>query len=133
MSFGVSVTDIFTVIKLAKDIVQNCRHAPSHFAEASRVAQTLCVTLEGITVEYQNPDSPLQKDDRTRVDFAIHLNNCDNALKPLADLIEKHKRLVTPNKRVIDRMRFPKKEYLEFLGNLDFYTARLAEFLHTVR
>lgn len=132
MSFGVSVGDIITVISLAKDTVQHCRHAPNDFAEASRVSQSLYLVLEGVKTKYQNPDSPLHKDDRTRMDFAIHFKNCERSLKPLAGLIGKHKRLATSNIRIIDRARFPKKDYLEYRGNLVFYTARLSEFLQMV-
>ena len=132
MSFGVSVSDIITVISLAKDTVQYCRHAPSDFAEASRVSQSLYLMLEGVKTEYQNPDSPLHKDERTRIDFAIHFKNCERSLKPLAELIIKHKRLATSNIRIIDRVRFPKKDYLESRGDLAFYTARLSEFLQMV-
>ena len=53
-------------------------------------------------------------------------------MKPLADLIAKHKRVGTSDIRVIDRMRFPKKDYLEYRGNLAFYTARLSEFLQMI-
>ena len=129
MSFGVSVSDIITLISLAKDTVQHCRHAPSAFAEASSVSQSLRIMLEGVMTEYQNPDSPLHKDDRTRTDFAIHFKNCERSLMPLADLIVKHKILATSNIRIIDRARFPKKDYLEHRGNLAFYTTRLSEFL----
>jgi ankyrin repeat protein len=132
MSFGISLSDIFVLLKLAKDTVQNCRYAPNDFAEASRVSQSLYLMLEGVKTEYQNPDPPLLKDDRTRTDFAIHFKNCETSLKPLADLLTKHKRLTTSNIRVIDRMRFPKKDYLEYRGNLAFYTARLSEFLQMV-
>ncbi|MCJ1273712.1 hypothetical protein MMC21_001505 [Puttea exsequens] len=132
MSFGVGVGDILIVIRLAKDTVQNCRCAPTDFAEASRVSQSLYLMLEGVKTEYQNPDSPLHKDDRTRTDFAIHFKNCETSLKPLADLVAKYKSLATSNIRVIDRMRFPKKDCLEYRGNLAFYTARLSEFLQMV-
>lgn len=132
MSFGVSVGDIITVIQIAKNLVHDCRYAPSDFAEASRVAQSLYLMLEGVRNEYQNPDSPLHKDDRTRTDFAIQFKNCETSLKPLADLVIKYKSLGTPNIRLLDRMRFPKKEYLEYRGNLAFYTARLSEFLQLV-
>ncbi|KAL9596443.1 MAG: hypothetical protein Q9219_005793 [cf. Caloplaca sp. 3 TL-2023] len=132
MSFGVSIGDVLLVLKLAKDTVHNCRSAPNDFAEASRVSQSLYLILEGVKTEYHNPDSPLLKDDRTRIDFAIHFKNCETSLKPLADLIGKHQRLSTSTIRVIDRMRFPKREYLEYRGNLAFYTARLSEFLHMV-
>ena len=127
-----SVSDLITVISLAKDTVQHCRHAPSDFAEASRVSQSLYLMLEGVKTEYQNLDSPLHKDDRTRTDFAIHFKNCERSLKPLAELIVKHKRLSTSSIRIIDRARFPKKDYLEYRGNLAFYTARLSEFLQMV-
>ena len=132
MSFGVSVSDIITVISLAKDTVQHCRHAPSDFAEASRVSQSLYLMLEGVKTEYQNLDSPLHKDDRTRTDFAIHFKDCERSLRPLTELIVKHKRLATSSIRIIDRARFPKKDYLEYRGNLAFYTARLSEFLQMV-
>lgn len=132
MSFGVSVGDVILILNLAKDTVHNCRYAPGDFAEASRVSQSLYLILEGVKTEYQNPDSPLLKDDRTQTDFAIHFKNCETSLKPLADLILKHKKLATSNVRVIDRWRFPKKDYLEYRGNLAFYTARLSEFLHMV-
>ena len=132
MSFGVGVGDIIAVIKIAKNIVEDCRYAPSEFAEASRVSQTLYLMLEGVKTEFENPDSPLCKDDRTRTDFAIHLKNCETSLKPLADLIAKHKRLAGSNVRVLDRMRFPKKEYLKYRGDLAFYTASLSEFLQIV-
>ena len=132
MSFGVSIGDIITVIQIAKNLVHDCRYAPSDFAEASRVAQSLYLMLEGVRNEYQNPDSPLHKDERTRTDFAIQFKNCQTSLKPLADLIIKSKSLGTPNIRLLDRMRFPKKEYLEYRGNLAFYTARLSEFLQLV-
>lgn len=132
MSFGVSVGDIITVVQIAKNTVHNCRYAPSDFAEASRVAQSLYLMLEGVRNEYHNPDSPLHKDDRTRTDFAIQFKNCETSLKPLADLMAKYKSLGTPNIRLLDRMRFPKKEYLEYRGNLAFYTARLSEFLQFV-
>lgn len=132
MSFGVSVSDIIVVISLAKDTVQHCRHAPSDFAEASRVSQSLYLMLEGVKTEYQSLDSPLHKDDRIRTDFAIHFKNCERSLKPLAELIFKHKRLATSSIRIIDRARFPKKDYLEYRGNLAFYTARLSEFLQMV-
>ena len=132
MSFGVSISDIITVISLAKDTVQHCRHAPSDFAEASRVSQSLYLMLEGVRTEYQNLDSPLHKDDRTRTDFAIHFKNCERSLKPLAELIVKHNRLGSSSIRIIDRARFPKKDYLEYRGNLAFYTARLSEFLQIV-
>ena len=132
MSFGVSISDIITVISLAKDTVQHCRHAPSDFAEASRVSQSLFLMLEGVKTEYQNLDSPLHKDDRTRTDFAIHFKNCERSLRPLAELIVKHKRLATSSFSIIDRARFPKKDYLEYRGNLAFYTARLSEFLQMV-
>ena len=132
MAFGVSVSDIITVISLAKDTVQYCRHAPSDFAEASRVSQSLYLVLDGVRTEYQNIDSPLHKDDRTRTDFAIHFKNCERSLKPLAELIVKHTRLGTSSIRIIDRARFPKKDYLEYRGNLAFYTARLSEFLQMV-
>ena len=88
--------------------------------------------LEGVKTEYQNPDSPLHKDERTRIDFAIHFKNCERSLKPLAELIIKHQRLATSNIRIIDRARFPKKDYLESRGDLAFYTARLSEFLQMV-
>ena len=132
MSFGVSVSDLITVISLAKDTVQYCRHAPSDFAEASRLSQSLYLILEGVKTEYQNLDSPLHKEDRTRTDFAIHFKNCERSLKPLTELIVKHKRLATSSIRIIDRARFPKKDYLEYRGNLAFYTARLSEFLQVV-
>lgn len=132
MSFGVSISDIITVISIAKDTIQYCRHAPNDFAEASRVSQSLYLMLEGVKTEYQNPDSPLFKDDRTRTDFAIHFKNCERSLKPLADLIVKHQRLATSDIRIIDRARFPKKDCLEYRGNLAFYTARLSEFLQMV-
>ena len=132
MSFGVSVSDIITVISLAKDTIQHCRHAPSDFAEASRVSQSLYLMLEGVKTEYQNLDSPLHKDDRTRTDFAIHFKDCERSLRPLTELIVKHKRLATPSIRIIDRAQFPKKDYLEYRGNLAFYTARLSEFLQMV-
>ncbi|KAL8935134.1 MAG: hypothetical protein Q9216_005572 [Gyalolechia sp. 2 TL-2023] len=132
MSFGVSIGDVCLVLQLAKNTVHNCRSAPGDFAEASRVSQSLYLILDGVKTEYQNPDSPLLKDDRTRTDFAIHFKNCETSLNPLADLISKHKKLATANVRVIDRWRFPKKDYLEYRGNLAFYTARLSEFLHMV-
>ena len=132
MSFGVSIGDIITVISLAKDTVQHCRHAPSDFAEASRVSQSLYLILQGVKTEYQNLESPLHKDDRTRTDFAIHFKNCERSLKLLAELIIKHKRLATSSVRIIDRARFPKKDFLEHRGNLTFYTARLSEFLQMV-
>ena len=132
MAFGVGVSDIITVIKLAKETVEDCRHAPSDFAEASRVSQTLYLMLEGVENEFKNPDSPLCKDDRTRIDFAIHFKNCEASLKPLANLVAKYKSLGSSSIRAIDRMRFPKKEYLEYRGNLAFYTASLSEFLQMV-
>ena len=132
MSFGVSISDIITVISLAKDTVQHCRHAPSDFAEASRVSQSLYLMLEGVKTEYQNLDSALHKVERTRTDFAIHFKNCERSLKPLAELIVKHNRLGSSSIRIIDRARFPKKDYLEYRSNLAFYTARLSEFLQMV-
>ncbi len=78
MSFGVSLSDIHLILTLAKDTVQNCRHAPNDFAEASRVSQSLYLMLEGVQAEYQNPDSPLLKDDRHRSDFAIHFKKLRN-------------------------------------------------------
>lgn len=132
MSFGVSISDLITVISLAKDTVQHCRHAPTDFAEASRVSQSLYSLLEGVRTEYQNLDSPLHKDDRTRTRFAIHFKNCERSLKPLAELIVMHNRLGSSSIRIIDRARFPKKDYLEYRGNLAFYTAKLSEFLQMV-
>ena len=132
MSFGVSISDIITVISLAKDTIQDCRHAPGDFAEASRVSQSLYLMLEGVKTEYQSLECPLHKDDRTRTDFAIHFKNCERSLKPLAELIIKHKRLATSSVRIIDRARFPKKDYLKHRGDLSFYTARLSEFLQMV-
>jgi ankyrin repeat protein len=132
MSFGVGLGDLLAVIKLAKTTIEDCRHAPSDFAEASKISQSLCLLLEGVKTEFENPDSILHKDDRASTDFAIHFKNCENALKPLAALINKHKNLSGPSVRLLDRMRFPKKDYLEYRGNLAFYTARLSEFLQTV-
>jgi len=120
MSFGVSIGDIIAVIKVAKIAVEDCRHAPSDFAEASRISQSLYLMLEGIKSEYQNPESQLHKDDRTCTDFAIHFKNCETSLKPLANLIAKHKRLATSNVRVIDGIRFPKKITWSFAGTLLF-------------
>ncbi|OCT45772.1 hypothetical protein CLCR_01420 [Cladophialophora carrionii] len=132
MSFGVSVGDLLAVIRLAKATVEDCRHAPSDFAEASRISQSLCLLLEGVKTEFDNADSLLHKDDRAATDFTLHFKNCENALKPLSALISKHKGLSGPSVRLMDRMRFPKKDYLELRGNLAFYTARLSEFLQTV-
>lgn len=132
MSFGVSIGDILLLLQLAKNTVQDCRCAPNGFAEASRVAQSLYLMLEGVKTEYQNQDSLLHQDDRTQTDFAIHFKNCETSTKPLADLIAKHKRLGTSDIRLIDRMRFPKKDYHEYRGNLAFYTARLSEFLQMI-
>lgn len=132
MAFGISIGDIILLLQLAKNTVQDCRCAPNGFAEASRVSQSLYLMLEGVKTEYQNQDSLLHKDDRTPTDFAIHFKNCETSMKPLADLIAKHKRLGTSDIRVVDRMRFPKKDYLEYRGNLAFYTARLSEFLQMI-
>jgi ankyrin repeat protein len=132
MSFGVSITDILAVIRMAKQAVEDCRHAPNVFAEASRISQSLYLLLESVRVEFQNADSLLHKDERTSTDFAIHFKNCEHALKPLADLLSKYKSLSGPNIRILDRVRFPKRDYLEYRGNLAFYTARLSEFLQTV-
>ena len=117
MSFGVSISDIHLVLKTAKDTVHDCRDAPGDFAEASRVSQSLYLLLEGVTSELQNRDSPLLRDDRTATDFAIRFTNCEKSLKPLADLISKHKSLATSDKKFVDRVRFS-KEYLEYRGNL---------------
>src|SRR5437763_17138794 len=102
MSFGVSITDILAVIKIAKQAVEDCRHAPNDFAEASRISQSLYLLLEGVKAEFQNSDSLLHKDERTSTDFAIHFKNCEHALKPLADLITKYKSLSSPNIRILD-------------------------------
>ncbi|KAG8525660.1 uncharacterized protein KY384_000420 [Bacidia gigantensis] len=137
-AFGLSPTILGTpdvlplVLKAAKVTVQNCRHAPDDFSEASNVSQGLCVLLKGVATELKNPKSPLRKDDRVAKEFAVHFKNCQTSLEPLSDLISKHKSLATPNKRLIDRLRFSKKDYLEYRGNLAFYTAQLSEFLHTV-
>ncbi|ETI24296.1 hypothetical protein G647_03665 [Cladophialophora carrionii CBS 160.54] len=132
MSFGVSVGDLLAIIRLAKATVEDCRHAPSDFAEASRISQSLCLLLEGVKTEFDNADSLLHKDDRAATDFALHFKNCENSLKPLSALISKHKGLSGPSVRLMDRMRFPKTDYLELGGNLAFYTARLSELLQTV-
>ena len=132
MSFGVSISDVYLVLRTAKDTVHDCRHAPGDFAEASQVSQSLYLLLEGVTSELQNQDSPLLRDDRTGTDFAIHFNNCETSLKPLAELIAKHKSLATSNKKFVDRLRFSKKDYLEYRGNLAFYTAQLSDFLQMV-
>jgi ankyrin repeat protein len=132
MSFGVGIGDIITVITLAKTTVENCLSAPSDFAEASRVIQSLYLMLDGIRLEYQNSDSPLRRDERTRTDFAIHFKNCETSLKPLAERIAKYASLGGSKIKMMDRLRLPKKELLELRGNLAFYTARLSEFLHMI-
>jgi len=132
MSFGVGIGDIITVITLAKTTVENCCSAPSDFAEASRVTQSLYLILDGIRLEYQNSDSPLRRDKRTRIDFAIHFKNCESSLKPLAECIAKYASLGSSKIKMMDRLRLPKKELLELRGNLAFYTARLSEFLHMI-
>ena len=132
MSFGVGIGDIVIVAKLAKQMVQNCRHAPKQFSEASRVSETLYLMLDGLKTECEDKDSPLHKNERTRTDFAIHFRNCQNSLKPLADLISNHESLATSSIRVSDRIRFSKKDYLEYRSNLAFYVASLSEFLQMV-
>ena len=132
MSFGVSIGDIILVIKIAKTTVENCRSAPSDFAEASRVAQSLYLMLDGVKMEYQNPDSPLHRDERTRTDFALHFKNCETSMKPLAEKIAKYASLGGPKIKMMDRLRLPKTELLELRGNLAFYTAKMSEFLHLI-
>ena len=127
MSFGVNVSDIITVISLAKDTVQYCRHAPNDFAEASRVSQSLYSMLEGVKTEYRNIDSPPHKDDRTRTDFAIHFKKREKSLEPLAELIIKHKRLATSNIRIIDRAQFLNEDHLESRDGCQ-HTAQVIDF-----
>lgn len=126
---GAGFGDVLLLIKLTKTTIVNCRSAPSHFAEASRVCQSLQLMLEGVKVEYDNAESPLHRDERTRTDFAIHFKNCERTLQLLADYIAKFASLGGPKIKLVDRFRISPKELLGLRGDLAYYMARLSEFL----
>jgi hypothetical protein len=64
--------------------------------------------LDGVTAEYANDDSPLRRDERTRTDFAIHFNNCERSMVPLAAYIDKFASLGGPKAKIMDRLRISK-------------------------
>ncbi|KAG8526153.1 uncharacterized protein KY384_000146 [Bacidia gigantensis] len=138
MSFGVSISDVGMLVKLAWRTVQSTRHADSEHDELSCAALSLHSTLRRLEGEVKNPKSLLNKpEDPYRKEVEAIGSGCRKTLTALDKILEKYSSLNggargIPN--VWQRFRFGNEEMTikDIRGKMIFYTSALSLYLNMV-
>lgn len=133
MSFGIGIGDGIRIFELTKDVIDRCRKAPEGFADAGRSANSIRLILENIIDDAENNPSSIFANDREQVDKLNYLLlSCEEPLRRLNDILRNFESLGTDHKKVLDRVRFPRKDVVDIRGLLLMHVEDLKGFLLTV-
>ncbi|KAL9611935.1 MAG: hypothetical protein Q9167_003458 [Letrouitia subvulpina] len=138
MSFGVSISDVAMLVKLAWHTVQNTRNADSEHDELSCAALGLHKTLRRLESEVKNPTSLLNKpEDPYRQEIQILGNGCQKVLEALNKILKKYSSLNGGSggiPKAWQRFRFGNEEMTvkDIRAKMTFYTSALSLYLNMV-
>ena len=104
MSFGYSVSDIFTVILFAWKIYNSCTSASDDFKDVSREVATLHLLLKETERYLSNQNGELNSDWEARIRNLE--DGCKEILADLEKILEKYKSLGKSSKKLKDKVRF---------------------------
>ncbi|KAK5166238.1 uncharacterized protein LTR77_008499 [Saxophila tyrrhenica] len=114
------------------DSDRSFKNAPSDFQEAEETVTNLDLLFASIKSEVDKPDSVFTRDPASGERFEALTRSCISSLNRLDDLLAKHQSLGSDHIKVLDRLRFSKKDVVEIQRELQFRHATLAAFLETL-
>ncbi|KAF2801960.1 uncharacterized protein BDZ99DRAFT_527918 [Mytilinidion resinicola] len=130
MSFGISITDITTLVHFAWTTYRRAKSASSSFAEVACEALSLHTVLQKGLDDVSDPDSALSKRGPTRrVEFDQITSNCNTALAELDALVKKYKGLGTNSQRTWERVKFGQEELDTIRSKLSLHVQMVNLFL----
>jgi hypothetical protein len=93
---GYGVGDILTVLKLVNDVYTACKDGPGEYEEICREIMSLRLALSSLSSDARNTRSLLNtKGTVKRQDLQTIIRNCEEAVKELQALVDKHSSLDT--------------------------------------
>jgi len=130
MSFGYSVGDILAISKLAWDVYNVYKDAPSDFRNISDEIKSLHIIVDSdnLKAKFQDPNLSLEERERLRE----ILQGCTNVLKDLDKLLTKYKSLGSSqgsSSRALDRVQWGKVDIGELRARLTSNTILLNTFV----
>lgn len=132
MSFGCGIGDLIQVSKLISRAIKSVQNAPSNFSEAEQTVSNLDVLFNALKSEIQKPESVFTRDPAQGERLALLTQSCETTLKKLCDILDKYPSLGGGSAKVIDRLRFSRKEIQDVQRELQLRYSNLSAFLETI-
>ncbi|MCJ1428900.1 hypothetical protein MMC29_006811 [Sticta canariensis] len=111
MSFGFSVADSVSIANLAWTTDQACQNAGGEYQSLSDEVKSLHVALDWLKYEAEKPGSLVRLDiDRHSTKTRRIWFKCDDVLREVDGLMNKHESLGMSKKKLWDRLQFSAKE-----------------------
>ncbi|PVH83809.1 hypothetical protein DL98DRAFT_615139 [Cadophora sp. DSE1049] len=107
MSFGVSISDIAMVVKLAWSTLEGAKKACGEHDELTKEISSLHLTLEHLRSEVADPESVINmhKGGR-RKDLEIHISGCRRHLRRINSVLTRYNRLQNGSGSMWQRIQF---------------------------
>ena len=125
MSFGVGVTDVITLSKLAWNIYKSCKESSDDFKRVSTEVASLHVILKE-TEEFLNEDSGLSDTRRARLGMLIETST--DVLNDLDRQLSSYETLGTHSQRTWDRLRWGLEDIADVRSRLISVNTTLTAF-----
>ncbi|MCJ1464200.1 hypothetical protein MMC07_002813 [Pseudocyphellaria aurata] len=111
MSFGFSVADFVTLGQSAWTTYQACKNAGGKYQRLSQELKNLHIALDRLKDEAEKPESLVRLDmERHSTKVQQIWRDCDDILREVDGLIDKHKSLGMSKRRLRDKWQFGTKE-----------------------
>lgn len=125
MSFGVGITDVLTISKLAWSVYKNCKESSDDFRRVSTEVASLHVILKE-TEEFLNEDNCLSETRRARLGTLIETST--DVLNDLKRQLSSYESLGTHSQRTWDRLRWGLEDIADVRSRLISVNTTFAAF-----
>ncbi|OAQ71516.1 hypothetical protein VFPFJ_11057 [Purpureocillium lilacinum] len=104
MSFGYSIGDFITLGDKAWTIYKKCKEAPEQYAQLSHYVEVLRIVIDDVHKFLEDGEPP--DSERKLASLVSSAQGCETTLAEVEEFLEKHSKVGSKNKRVIDTARF---------------------------
>lgn len=126
MSFGVSISDLFAIIRLARTTWRRCHDAANEFGEATRELSSLHTVLSVVREDARNPHSAFSQLDPDRRQAILQVvANCGEAVRELECLLTRYERLGRRDRRTWDALKFGSEPLSDIRSKLVMHLSSL--------
>ena len=132
MAFGCSPGDIIQTVQLAKNTLDRIRSAPADFQEAEKTVRSLDILLESVHNEVESSTSVFRHETAQAEHLASLIQLCHEPLTKLCGILEKSHSLGSGHVKLLDRIKFSKKDVVEIERELAMRYSNLSLFLENI-